>query len=696
MALINTLRNKMGKVVVAVIAVAILSFVLADLLGPNSTLFGGNDNQVGEIAGESIVLQDFQALVEQQESNYVMNFNRQPGEREKQTIRNQAWELLIARHAFGEQYEEVGIEVTGDEVWDMMQGKNISPAIQQSFTNPETGQFDREVFINFMQQLPNAAPEQRYRWEIFKKDLKPGRERIKFENLLVKSVYVTDAEAQREYASQNDVAEIKYLYVPYYAKSDSAVTVTDSQLKDYYSENKDKYKVENTRNLKYVSFPILASPEDSAFVKQELMDLREEFKTVNDDSVFAGVNTDALNFYSKYQAANLPRPLKGNISNLTKGDVRGPYLDGANFKLHKVSDIYEDSLDYAKASHILFSGEDEETKQQAEEVLQQLKDGANFSAMARKYGSDGTANRGGDLGWFKTGDMVDEFQAAVFEANEVGLLDELVETEYGFHIVRVDEPKTNTVYRIATIEREILPGDETINQAFRKADLYASKIDDLSSFETVAAEDSLQITPVTGLKKNDRRVGVLGDARQVVQWLYRDASTGEISEVFELDDQYVVAVMTKETEEGYKELEQVRDEVTAKVKNELKGDIIIDELSKLNGSLDEMANSYGSDASVYTSSDLKISTNSLQGVGFDPEAVGKAFALESGEISAPFKSENGVLIIEMQNKTSAPEIGDYSIYKQQVSQNIQNRVGFSIGEAIKENASIEDKRYKFY
>jgi len=696
MALINTLRNKMGKVLVAVIGIAILSFVLADLLGPNSTLFGGNDNTVGEIAGETVNLQDFQALVEQQESNYVMNFNRQPGEREKQTIRNQAWELLIARHAFGKQYEEVGIEVTGDEVWDMMQGKNISPTIQQSFTNPETGQFDREVFINFMQQLPNAAPEQRYRWEVFKKDLKPGRERIKFENLLVKSVYVTSAEAQREYSAQNDVAEIKYLYVPYYAVSDSAVNVSENQLKDYYAENKEKYKVENSRDLKYVSFPIIASSEDSAFVKQELLDLREEFKSVEDDSVFAGVNTDALNYYGKYQAANLPRPLMANVSNLTKGDVRGPYLDGPNYKLHKVSDIYEDTVEYAKASHILFSGEDEETKQQAEDVLQQIKDGANFSAMARQYGSDGTANRGGDLGWFKTGDMVDEFQEAVFNTDEAGLLDELVKTEYGYHIIRVDEPKTNTVYKVATIEREILPGDETINQAFRKADLYASKIDNLSSFESVAKEDSLNITPVSGLKKNDRRVGTLGDARQVVQWLFRDASVGDVSEVFELDEEYVVAVMTKETEEGYKGLDQVRDEVSAKVKNQLKGDIIIEKLGSLEGTLDEKATSYGSDATVYTNSELKLSTNSLQGVGFDPEAVGKAFALESSETSSPFKAENGVLVIEMQNKTTAPEIGDYSIYKQQVSQNIQNRVGFSIGEAIKENASIEDKRYKFY
>lgn len=695
MALINTLRNKMGKVVVAVIAIAILSFVLADLLGPNSTLFGGNDNTVGEIAGESIQLPEFQALVEQQESNYIMNFGRQPGEREKPTLRNQAWELLIGRYAFQKQYEEVGVEVTSDEVWDMMQGKNISPGIQQSFTNPETGQFDRSLFMNFLKNLPNQAPENRYRWEIFKKDLKPGRERLKYENLLVKSVYVTNAEAQQEYAAQNNVAEVEYLYVPYYAVSDSAINVTDSDLRNYYNENKERYKVENTRSMKYVTFPIIASSEDSLYIKDELMTLKEEFKTVEDDSTYAGIHTDGSNYFGKYQAATLPIQLKGNVSNLTKGDVRGPYLVGENYVLYKVSDIYEDTVLYAKASHILF-GDTDEAKEEAERVLQELKDGANFSAMAAQYGTDGTRQRGGDLGWFKSGDMVSEFEDAVFSKDEAGLLNNIVETEYGYHIIKVDEPKTNMVYKVATVERNITPSDETINVAFRDADLFASKVDDISSFEEVANEDSLRIVPAVKLKRNDRRVGVLGDARQIVQWLFRDASVGSVSEVFELDNQYVIAVMDGETEEGYQSLEAVKTEVTAKVKNELKGNQIIEQLKGTTGTLEERAQAYGSDANVYSSSDLKLSANSMPSVGFDPYAVGMAFSLENGETSEPFASENGVLIIKMDNKTVAPEIGDLTIYKNQLAQGLRNRVGFGISEAIKEHADIIDKRYRFY
>ena len=372
-------------------------------------------------------------------------------------------------------------------------------------------------------------------------------------------------------------------------------------------------------------------------------------------------------------------------------------MDGNRYKLYKVSDIYEDTVSYAKASHILIKGDDSEAQAEARRILKEIKDGASFAAMARQYGTDGTAQKGGDLGWFKTNDMVKEFEQPIFAASAPGLLNDVVKTEFGYHIVRVDETKTNTVYYIATIEQEILASDETINVAYRKADLFLSKIDDQESFKAKAAEDSLIVLPANKLKPNDRRIGALGEARQLVQWLFRDASIGDISkEVVELDDKYVVAVMTGEVEEGYQSLEDIKLEITAKVKNEMKGQVIIEKLRGLSGTLDEIANTYGDDANVYSSSDLKLNANSLPSVGYDPKAVGIAFSLESGEVSVPFASENGVLIIKMENRTIAPDVADYSTYKNQLEQAVKGRIGFNISEAIKENADIEDKRYKFY
>ena len=194
----------------------------------------------------------------------------------------------------------------------------------------------------------------------------------------------------------------------------------------------------------------------------------------------------------------------------------------------------------------------------------------------------------------------------------------------------------------------------------------------------------------------ERRINNLGDARRMVTWLFRDASLGKVSEVFDLENNYVVAVMTGETEEGYKPWEKVKEEITPVVKNEMKTKIIIEKLNAQKGSLEEIAKAFGRDAAVNSSSDLKLNTNTLPSVGFDPVAVGKAFALESGKRSKPFAGENGVLIIDVQNKTVAPSIGDYAMFRNQILQTLNNRVSYNVPEAIKKAADIKDKRYKFF
>ena len=316
--------------------------------------------------------------------------------------------------------------------------------------------------------------------------------------------------------------------------------------------------------------------------------------------------------------------------------------------------------------------------------------------MAQQHGTDGTASRGGDLGWFKSGAMVAPFQEAVFAATTPGLLPNLVETDFGYHIIQVTNVKTNKAFKIATISRLLIPSDNSRDEAFRKADFFAGTSGNLNEFETNAGQESVPVQEAPNVDKNARRFGTLGNARQVVSWLFRDAEVGRVSGVYEVDDNYVVAAMTSETDKGTASLEDVRSEITVKVKNQKKADVIKETLSGIEGDLDAMANAYGADANVYSSSDLKLNSNSLPNVGFAPEAVGKAFALENGQKTAPFASENGVLVLELIQTTPAPQIADYSQYRQQLTQQYENRIGFNIANAIKEYADIDDRRYKFF
>ncbi|MCB0491780.1 MAG: SurA N-terminal domain-containing protein [Cyclobacteriaceae bacterium] len=704
MALIGTLRNKMTKVVVGFITVAIAAFVLNDLFGNGPTsVFAGNDNIVGEIGGKSISLEEFQAAVQSRENNYILNFGRQPGELERPTLRQQAWDLLISRYAITPQYENVGVKVTGDEEWDIIQGKNVDENIKLSFTD-SAGNFDRNSLISYLQSLDNQPvnSEPRVRWNIFRADLVPARERVKFENLIVKTNYVTQAESEREYHLQNDVSEVKYVYVPFYTMSDSLVTASDAELKDYYNKNKEKYKAEKARSLSYVSFPLTPSATDSAEIRDELTKIAADFKTAEEDSVFAAINSDNAESYAIYTPDKLPNFLSDQISSMTNGTVVGPLLDGGRYKVAKLVSKNKDTVYNARASHILIRWDDETpaakraAREKAQGILNDLKAGANFAQKASEFGTDGTSSRGGDLGYFTSGQMVKPFENAVFNARTTGLLNNVVETEFGYHIIDVTSVKDNTSYTIATIERDITPSDETQNEAYRKADLFASSVSGLNEFKEKAAEEKLTVYNAEDVGTNSSRVNTLNDARQVVLWLFRDASEGKVSDVFDVQSSYVVAVMTKETEEGYRPFEDVKEEITPLVKNKLKGQKIAEKLKGLSGTIDEIAGAYGEDASVNSSSDLKLNSNSLPGVGIDPIAVGKAFALESGKRSEPIIGQNGVLIIENTNKTIAPELGDYSMFKNQKLQTLNSQTGLNIAEALKKGANIEDKRYLFY
>jgi peptidyl-prolyl cis-trans isomerase D len=702
MALIGTLRNKMTKWVVGFVAVAIISFILNDLFGDRATsIFGGRDNSVGEIAGDRINIDEFQNTVQELENNFLRSMGRQPSERDMIGLREQAWTLLIARHAIMPQYEKVGSEVTTEELADILWGKNMDEQLKMAYMD-STGAVDVNRMKGDLQELakqPDGTPG-RAQWNLIRAQLTQARERVKYENLILKTNYVTQAEAERQYHMDNDVAEIKYLFVPYYAVKDSAISVTDADIKKYYDDNKEKYKTEETRSISYVTFPLTASSKDTLDIRTEAERFAKEFHTAQDDSTFAAVNTQGNYPYEKYNINTLPTYL--NRQTITKGLVLGPFVDNGSYKVVKVSDIGTDTAYQMKASHILikWAANTPEAKKvakdKAEKILADLKKGASFAAKALEFSEDnGSRAQGGELGWFGPGRMVPEFEKAVKNAPKLGLINQVVETDYGYHIINITG-KDNTVYKIATIERIIDPSQETQDEAYRAADMFASDLSGVDEFKERAKQQNVNIYDQNDVASSERYIGNLGDAREIVTWLYRDGKVGKVSNVFNLDRDYVVAVMTGKSDGGYRQLDdKLKAEITVIVKKEKQGQEIIKKLSG-EGSLEDLANAFPRDAVVGSSSDVKLNSQQIQNIGYDPIAIGRSFSVDNGKRTKPFAGESGVSVIEVQNKTVAPGMGDYSLFKNQLQQAAAARGGLEIAEAIKDKADIEDRRYKIY
>lgn len=702
MAIFNRI-NQHSKAVGIVIGAGLLVFILGnEFFGPNS-LFGRKKNNVGTIAGNTISYEEYAPILAKTENDYMVRTGKNITENERATVQEQAWNELIVKYVYAPQYEKLGLNVTSEELIDMVQGKNIHPTIRQLFTNPQTQQFDKGYVKEFLSNFNKQEARNQALWTSIESGLGPERLKNKYTNLLKLSNYVTKEEAKREYTNQTGKAQAKFVYVSYYSVPDSTVKVTDSDIQKYIDRNKEKYKVEEGRSIDYISISVNPSPKDSAIFKKELEELVQDFKTTDNDSLFVINNSDTPVPPKFIGIGELPEQLKSSAGKLQQDSIYGPFSQGSKYILYKILGSKNDTVYAARASHILFKAADATpeakaaAQKQANEVLAKIKGGANFEMQAYTYGTDGTKSKGGDLGWFSQGQMVKKFNDAVFNASSAGLLPQLIETEFGFHIIKVTEPKTNKKFELASIEREIIATEETKDIAFKKADAFAAGINDTVEFNAALKKDLSYVKlSAKNFKKTDRYLNSIPNPKEIIRWAFNDAKVNNVSPVFTLDNSYVVAVLTGKRDKGIASAEDVREEVTVKVRNDKKGDVILEKLKGLSGTLEQIATKYGAQAVSNTAADLTFASNSINGMGYEPIAIGKIFGLAKGKKSAPFKGESGVAIVELTALVPAPEIADYTVYKTQLQQQRSGREEYSIDESLKKFAEIEDDRYKFF
>lgn len=705
MALINKIREKSG-IAVTVIAISLMLFMVGgDLMGPNSILGGGNNQTVGEIAGKKIDIKDFQSRVDAFRQNYEAQSGRSLSENELGSLRDQAWNQFIVDIAYKKQFDKLGLTVTDQELMDMVQGNHISPSIQQAFSDPTTGRFDKNAVVSYLKNLKTLPIEQQKSWVTFEKSLKEERIRSKYENLLRLSNYTPKAQAEKEYVAQTTKANVKYLYVPFFSIVDTTIKVTDSQLESYLSAHREEYKGTDTRSIEYVTFPVQPAKDDSAALYTEIKELARGLATAQNDSAFAKMNSD-IALPINMSLANMSDQLKEAVKTFVPGGVYGPYREGDTYFIYKYDGTRQDTVSSARASHILIRAENQSdsakaaAKVKAEGILAQIKAGANFEALAATSSADpGSAQRGGDLNYFQNnGAMVKPFEEAVFSATSTGLIPRLVESQFGYHIIKVTATKSNTLYRIAAIGKTIAPSQSTRDEAYRKADEFVNSVKSKEQFdEAVKKNKALVLANANRIPESATNVNAIQNGRDIVRWAFKDdTKLNSVSPVFETEEQYIVAVLVGKSDADNVKVDDFRDELTTKVRNQIKAEQIEAKLKGASGTLESIASKYGAGALVESANDISLATGFLTSAGFDPIALGKAFGLKAGQKTSAFTGENGVFIMELLAKIDAPKIADFTQYKTQLTQAQESRSSYLVNEVIRENAKIKDSRAKFF
>jgi peptidyl-prolyl cis-trans isomerase D len=699
MAIINTLREKMGKLLIVVVGLSIVAFVLGDLLGQNSSLLG-NSRNVGEIDGEEISQEDFATMVQ----NAQRNAGYPSGNPQiMQFLRDQVWNSIIADVAYSNKLNELGLEIGPNERVDMVQGRNLSPEMGNFFLQ-RIGSNDPSSIKQYLASI-EFDPNEQNLFASYERNAMVQRTIQKFENLLAKTEYVTLAEAQKAYQQQLGFRSVEYLSVPFSSVSNEQIgTIPDNEIRAYLQSHEDEFTVEETRDVDFVSFPVIPSAKDTADYDRQMADIKTRLESGDNDSIYAMSITEQGSGFSEYDPTALPIPVADKLTSLKEGDIIGPDLANGIYTIHKLTEIVPTDSEFARASQIVFNiaglsaADVAGVKTKANDILRQIRNGADFADMAREHSQGAYNNVGGDTGWMKKGDTrTTDIEEAVFGTTRKGLIGRLVETTNNIYILSITEAKIKNRYKVAQVIVELTPSTQTIDAVYRQAGLFASDVNSTTEFNDYAAENGYAVFNGNGIDKNAISIGRLSNARQIVSWLYGEATMGDVKD-FDLENEYVVAVYRDKRAEGVQSLEDVRIQIAGKLMNDKKAEFIKAKINALSGTVSAMASAYGPEASVYSNGALKLADVSLSNAGIAPEAIGAAFALKNvGDKTKAYVVDNqGVVVVELKSVSAAAEIGDYTSYENQILQAAFAAIQGKLRQAVVDRVEVVDERYKFF
>lgn len=692
MAIIGKIRER-STLVLIIIGLAIVAFVLTDLFSAQGSGQRGPVN-LGEIEGNPISASEFDFKVQQAYQNYQINAqtNEPIDERTKASIREQVWNEVVSDELLGSEMAQLGVFVTKEELFDMVQGSDPHPNVRQAFTNPETGEFNPSAVVQFIQNIDND-PRAKEQWINFERALKRSQRFDKYNTLVKTGAYLPTQLATMQANENGTQISFEYVMKPYSDIHDSTIEVSESQMKEYYNANLHKYQQEENTKLFYAYFPVFPSNEDVNRTREWSDKTYQSFLSAENDSAFVETNSE-IPFDGKfYSVDEMPMGADTSLWNMEVGAFKGPYQIEKTFFIQKIRAL-KMAPDSVKASHILVNTSDrtpEAAEAIADSLLELLKSGKNMADLALDNSDDvGSAQNGGDLGWFTEGMMVKPFNDAAFSA-EIGEFTKVL-SQFGYHLIEVTE-KTEPKKKIqlATIRRTAEAGKKTYEEAFNKANSFSINVTDKESFDNAINEQRIQ-----------RRVAVISNkesmilnnpaSRDLVRWA-KEAKVGDISQAEDFGDAFAVAIIDEVNKEGASPLDKVRYSVEFETKKNAKAEQFKEQMSSTSD-LQSLANQIGTE--VKTASAVVFSNSSIPGAGIEPNVVAKAYSMEVGQMSVPIKGNNGVYIIKITQKSppANPNVAaSKDGYERGVSSRVDNGLVFS---AIKEESDITDNRASFY
>ncbi|MDR2119206.1 MAG: SurA N-terminal domain-containing protein [Tannerellaceae bacterium] len=714
MATLEKIRNKAGLLVI-VVGLALFAFIIGDFLNSGSTYFKQNQQKVAEINGKSVDIQEYQKRIEEMTEIVKMQTgSANLSEEYTVQIRQSVFDALVQETVLNEEMEQLGMSVTPEELFDMVQGENISSLLLQNqmFHNPETGTFDKTFFLNFLKQIDdeniaNAPAEYRaqlmqYRnlWLFWEKNIKTQRMEQKYTTLLTKAIAANALEAKETFNASTESADIAYTMQSYATIPDSIINVSKSEVEKLYNQRKEQFKQPETKIIKYIVVDIVPSQEDFDRISAQMEQLKSELATSEDVRDLVNDNSEIPYINAFFSESALDPEMKQFVATAAVGDIYGPVFESSSnkYKMFKLVDktVAPDSV---KVSHIMLANSNGTETALADSLMDVLKKGGDFAELAASHSVDqSSAANGGEIGWLTeavaVNALTEEFKNTIFSAplNNVILFKSLQAT----HLLKVTERTSNVdKYKIADVDITVSPSSKTYSNLYNALSQYISNNQDIDKMDATAQEAGYNLLTNVSVTASDQMLGSIPQSRPVVRWAF-EHSKGDISEIFDCNSKYfVVAAHLGTLREGYRSLASVETSLKSEIIAQKKGEKIAEDLKAKNlTSLEACAQAMN--ASIDSVKFISFNTSRITGIGLEPRLNAMISLTDVNRLSPPVIGNNGVYVFQVTNKEQNSREYNEADEIRSIEAMYAYRYGYQAIRSLIDRAKITDNRIRFY
>ena len=700
MATLQRIRNRAGLLVAVIIGMAIFAFVLQDLLSGGQTAFNRSQFEFAEIDGNSVQYDEYSAKVEKLAEYYRLRVGQTSlDEQTMESIREQTWQDMVREYITRDEYQELGVSVSTDELMDMVQGRNPHPVITQLFADPQTGILNRSFLVQFIRTMnddPSGA--QKTIWLYLENEILKDRTFSKYNNLISKGLYVTNLEASNNALESSKRTDINYIVQRFTSIPDSAISYTESDLQKYYKNHQKEYQQEASRDIEYLVYEVTASEEDDQAAREWINRMKPEFISVEDPVSLVGMESDQPFDGINYTNGDLSEEINDFMFSSEPGAVYGPYLEESAYRLARLVEINY-LPDSVRARHILLqvdqSTDPAALMALADSLQEVLQKGGTGTSLPVNMAQTVLPLQVETLAGSPEGSMVQPFSDSCFYDKNGDV--KQVQTQFGIHLLQVTAKSSNSKkVKVAYLTRNVEPSSETYRGYYSDAVKFAGLNNTYEKFNQGVTSENLTKRYASDVTETQKTITGLDNPRPLIRWAFEAELYDVTSEVFEFGNKYVIAVLTGIREKGIAPFEQVKAEIELEVRKEKKAEKIIKDLEAAMASAQDIEN-LGLEAglAVQQASNINFSSVSLPGAGIEPRVLAAAAVLPANQISKPIKGNNGVYVLVVTNVNETEEQNLAGVKSRMTTQR-ESQSNFEAYNALRDAADIKDNRAKFF